>query len=163
MVVATLLGTLFFQANDANHGTELWKSDGTEAGTTMFMDINTVPYYGSNPVHATKRTQPTCRAFSHTWSCTACARRCPPQDNFVIFDNKLFFSAEDDANGRELWSTDGTVGGTAIVKDINPGAAYDSNPVLAPHVHALAASAKPSPSLPVLLTVRASCGRARAS
>ena len=32
-------GTLFFSANDAT-GRELWKSDGTSAGTTQLKDIN---------------------------------------------------------------------------------------------------------------------------
>lgn len=33
-------GTLYFTANDGIHGTELWKSDGTQAGTMMVKDIN---------------------------------------------------------------------------------------------------------------------------
>ncbi len=32
-------GTLFFRAYDAAHGLELWKSDGTEAGTVLVKDI----------------------------------------------------------------------------------------------------------------------------
>jgi ELWxxDGT repeat protein len=34
---------------------------------------------------------------------------------------RAFFAAADDANGEELWVTDGTPNGTRLVKDINPG------------------------------------------
>lgn len=37
-------------------------------------------------------------------------------------DGRLFFSADDDRHGRELWISDGTTVGTTMVKDIHPGA-----------------------------------------
>ena len=33
-------GTLFFGADDGSNGNELWKSDGTEAGTELVAEIN---------------------------------------------------------------------------------------------------------------------------
>ncbi len=43
--------------------------------------------------------------------------------NFVVVNNKLFFTADDGTCGQELWITDGTTAGTRLVKDIHPGGA----------------------------------------
>jgi len=40
--------------------------------------------------------------------------------NFVRVGSKVFFQATDATHGTELWITDGTSAGTALVKDINP-------------------------------------------
>ncbi|HVV37874.1 MAG TPA: ELWxxDGT repeat protein [Acidimicrobiales bacterium] len=73
---------------------ELWKSDGTAAGTSLVKDIN--PGSASS-VYA-----------GGEWP--------------VAFNGKLYFAADDGVHGRELWVSDGTSDGTTMVKDIDPGA-----------------------------------------
>ena len=38
----------------------------------------------------------------------------------VVYGNKLYFGGTNGTHGYELWSSDGTSGGTSMVKDINP-------------------------------------------
>ncbi len=42
-------GTLYFSAYDPTNGYELWKSDGTAAGTTLVKDVNPVRRRASGP------------------------------------------------------------------------------------------------------------------
>ncbi|HLW62285.1 MAG TPA: hypothetical protein VKY33_02690 [Flavobacterium sp.] len=39
---------------------------------------------------------------------------------FTEYNDKLYFSAFDIKNGRELWATDRTTSGTLMLKDVNP-------------------------------------------
>jgi ELWxxDGT repeat protein len=89
----TVMGNeLFFTANDGTAGYELWKTDGTEVGTVMVKDINPSggPGGGSSP------------------------------DSMTVMGETLLFTADDGTNGYELWESDGTEAGTAMVKNINP-------------------------------------------
>ncbi len=88
-----LNGTLIFHANDGISGIELYRSDGTEAGTQRLKDI--LPGTGSSV------------PYMH-------------QGN--VLGDELFFGATDGAIGYELWKTDGTSEGTVLVRDIFNGA-----------------------------------------
>ncbi len=84
---------VYFAANDAVHGTELWKSDGTEAGTVMVKDIDPDP-----------------NAFSSS-SPAALAN----------VDGTLYFRARpSNPVGAQLWRSDGTASGTVQIAILNP-------------------------------------------
>ena len=83
-----LNGKLIFTATDTA-GTELWITDGTDAGTKMIKNICPTAGGSSSP------------AAMYVWK------------------NKVYFRANDCTNGIELWASDGTDAGTAMVKDIN--------------------------------------------
>ncbi|MEG4166616.1 MULTISPECIES: ELWxxDGT repeat protein, partial [unclassified Microcoleus] len=84
-------GVLYFIPITPYKGQELWKSDGTAAGTVLVKDINPGIWVSSFP------------------------------SNLTNVNGTLYFQASDGTNGKELWKSDGTVAGTVLVKDIKPG------------------------------------------
>src|SRR5436190_5927159 len=81
-------GVLYFVANDGVHGSELWRTDGTPAGTSIVRDVNPGPNTGVSPSEAP-----------------------------VVFGGALYFAATDPSHGSELWRSDGTAAGTTMVVD----------------------------------------------
>lgn len=133
-------GTLFFTARTANHGIELWKSNGTPASTVLVKDIHTGTA-NANPAHLTNVNGTLFFAATDAangtelWKSdgtevgTVLVKDIYPGtnssrlNNFVNINGTLFFSATDGTNGIELWKSDGTESGTIMVKDIRPGSA----------------------------------------
>ena len=76
-----------FAANNLTNGAELWRSDGTEAGTFMLKNINQIPSqngldFSSNP------------------------------GGFTKIGNAIYLRTEDTFGITSLWRTDGTIAGT---------------------------------------------------
>lgn len=144
---AALLGnTIYFAANTPATGVELWKSDGTAAGTVLVRDIVTGPA-SSSP--ANLRAVGSTLYFSATnaingvelWKTdgtsagTVMVRDIFPGTtssnpaNLTDVAGTLFFTATDTtANGVELWKSDGTPAGTVLVLNIYSGAGASSTP-----------------------------------
>src|SRR5262249_45599516 len=135
-------GTLFFAAFDSVNGTELWKSDGTAAGTVLVKDINP-GRSGSSPGNLTAVggtlffSAVTPETGNELWKSdgtaagTVLVKDINPgtgsgldaRANLTVVGETLFFAATEPATGRELWKSDGTAAGTVLVQDINPGSA----------------------------------------
>jgi trimeric autotransporter adhesin len=131
-------GVAYFRAFDPTHGSELWRSDGTEAGTWLVIDL--LPgAEGSSPSSiivwsnqlwfaATTGTNDVALMRSDgTSNGTFVVKSGFPDHADTVFGyltavgNQLFFYGYDDEHHRELWKSDGTEAGTVLVKDINPG------------------------------------------
>jgi len=80
----------YFRAFDATHGREIWRTDGTEAGTMLVRDIIPGPEGLNDTI------------------------------NLTDVNGTVFFTVTDEEHGTELWKTNGTAAGTVLVKDINP-------------------------------------------
>ncbi len=93
---AKLNNVLYFGAGRDTDGAELWKSDGTAAGTVLVKDIETDNSFGTYQLGSNP-------AF------------------FTVYNNKVYFSANTLTYGRELWVTDGTTAGTQMVVDFTTG------------------------------------------
>ncbi|MDG4604397.1 MAG: M10 family metallopeptidase C-terminal domain-containing protein [Defluviicoccus sp.] len=131
-------GTLFFQADDGTGGQELWKSDGTAAGTVLVKDINPGGG-GSGPGGLTNVNGTLFFSADNgtggwelwksngTAAGTVLVKDINPGGggsdlgNLTNVNGTLFFTADDGTSGSELWKSNGTAAGTVLVKDINPG------------------------------------------
>ena len=92
-------GYALFLGRDGSGAFNLWRTDGTNAGTApivvgaLWNGQDVLPY---------------------------------DYDGFATAGGLTYFVARTAAHGRELWASDGTLAGTGLVADINPGV-FDAN------------------------------------
>jgi large repetitive protein len=143
-----VVGRAFYFAGPApNRGLQLWRSDGTSRGTTTL--TNLVPRPGSPQaifsisilgsrlffVADTKSMGQELWVTDGTAKGTRALTSFAPPEAFFASDfssfvllpqqhlgNRMVFPVDDGVHGTELWTTDGTPGGTRLLMDICPGA-----------------------------------------
>jgi len=143
-------GTLLFAANDAtvlppdasspSSNLQLWKSDGTTAGTTMVKAVS--PYGLALPLafvnaggkiyfDASSNGTPAdiCRELWTTDGTevgTVVAASACPDSSFLmssvaVIGGRMFFIGTGPSTGKELWTSDGTQAGTILLRDFWAG------------------------------------------
>ncbi len=139
--------TLFFTAWTPGHGRQLWKSNGTAAGTVMLTRVpgrsgadpedltaadGVLFFSARDPGHGRELWQsngtvagttmvrdivPGPAGSSPQDITYAIGQQLPKPGNRVL----VYFSAHTAAAGRQLWKSNGTAAGTVMVTDVNPG------------------------------------------
>ncbi|WP_428307354.1 ELWxxDGT repeat protein [Lacipirellula sp.] len=119
----------FFTANVTRN--ELWRTDGTEAGTLHLRDfygggeltnVNGVVYFSARGVVGDSELWRSDGTVDGTWLVKEIHRYgSASPTSLANVDGTLYFNANDGLNGSELWKSDGTAEGTAIVADLLPG------------------------------------------
>ena len=125
-------GTVFFTAFDAMHGRELWKSDGTPAGTMMVKDIRSGTRDSNIGFLTAVNGTLFFSAYTEPWGQELWKSDGTPEGTVMVKDiypsedgsvgplyltnvnGTLFFGA-DGIHGSQLWKSDGTEAGTVRV------------------------------------------------
>jgi len=137
-------GVWYFARSDGITGEELWRTDGTAAGTGQVADINPGPgssfpnffvemsgvlYFAADDgINGMELWKYPLTGGPATMVKDIAGGSADSEPIWLTpVDGTLFFSAWSDDGGRELWRSDGTNAGTVQVADIAPGS-NSSNP-----------------------------------
>lgn len=131
-------GHVYFAATNNASGREIWRTDGTSAGTEMVKDIRQGGN-SSSPDHLTAMGSYVYFSADDGVYGTELWRSDGTQqgttlvsdieqgsfgswiDDMVALNNLLIFKADGGVAGDELWMSDGSSAGTTLLKDIQPG------------------------------------------
>jgi ELWxxDGT repeat protein len=122
-------GKLYFSAGDDTLTYRFYVSDGTTTGTQLVTELRRV---GNNITGFDGKILFTGEGGLYVTNNTPAGIQLLKNFNYVIpgisfpeLNGKLYFAASGNDSGSvndiELWATDGTTGGTQLLKDINPG------------------------------------------
>ena len=127
---------VLFEATDSEHGLELWRTDGTEEGTTLVKDIQpgSVRSYVNHFRKMNGLVYFTAETDTHgnelwvsdgTEEGTRMVKDINPGDgdgiskDLVLIDTVLYFQGNDGTTGYDLWRSNGTEEGTYMIKNMN--------------------------------------------
>lgn len=143
-VLREAIGVVFFTTKDTEHGWELWKTDGTEAGTVFVKDINPEAldaspgsvlahggkaYFAATDVGHGRELWVTDGTESGTHLVRDVYPGTADSNPYQITSSGpyLYFAANGEDVGVEIWRTDGSEEGTILLRNINLGQT-NSNP-----------------------------------
>ena len=129
---------LYFRHTDGEHGSELWRTDGTAEGTSLVADINPGPghsfpagltaagntlfFFADDGARGTELWK-----SDGTAAGTELVKEIAPSPfsnsafaTKAVLSGVFYFLTDDGTHGQELWRSDGTEAGTRMVKDIHP-------------------------------------------
>ena len=120
-------GTLYFKGSDSEHGTELWKSDGSVAGTQLVRDLS--PGTASSNL---ANFEPNGDELLFTKNGNLMRSNGKPSGTSQVYDflpnavdevsklervgNSIYFTAKVNATDYRVFKTDGTSAGTSPVR-----------------------------------------------
>ncbi|WP_150297724.1 ELWxxDGT repeat protein, partial [Salipiger aestuarii] len=125
-------GELYFRAYDTTYGSQLFKTDGTAAGTAMLGDTGNFlspvvmgdrvffEGYDSSAGYELWATDGTVAGTGRIADIRP-GNSSSSIDDMMAVGDTLFFTANDGTSGTELWASDGTAAGTLRMADIYPG------------------------------------------
>jgi ELWxxDGT repeat protein len=116
--------THLFFIKDSGTGDRFWKTDGTEEGTVL-LDANAPPIsqllIAGNTIYATGYVLWKSSFDGPFESITPPSMGVQNTGNLIFFNNNIYFTALNSQYGLEPWISDGTSGGTRLLKDVWEG------------------------------------------